>query len=49
MSHAGIILVPQQRYVLREQLRRILKLVATESAESMRDDQVEFLSAWQPE
>lgn len=47
-SHAGIILVPQQRYTLGEQLRRILKLVATTSAESMRD-RVEFLSAWMPE
>jgi predicted nuclease of predicted toxin-antitoxin system len=47
-SHAGIILVPQQRYTLGEQLRRILKLVARKSAESMMD-QVEFLSAWVPE
>ncbi len=47
-THAGIILVPQQRYPLGEQMRRLLKLVATESAESMRD-RVEFLSAWTPE
>lgn len=48
MSHAGIVLLPQQRYTLGEQLRRLLKLVATESTESMRD-RVEFLSAWEPE
>lgn len=47
-SHAGIILVPQQRYTLGEQVRRILKLVATKSAESMRN-RIEFLSGWTPE
>lgn len=44
-SHAGIILVQQQHYSMGEQMRRLLKLVATKSAEEMRD-QVEFLSAW---
>ena len=44
-SHAGIIILPQQRYSVGEQMRRLLKLVATKSAEEMRD-QVEFLSAW---
>lgn len=43
--HAGLILIPQQRYAIGEQLRRLLKLVATRSAESMIDH-VEFLSAW---
>ena len=43
MSHAGTFLVPRY-YVLREQLHRVLKLVATESAESTRD-QGELLSA----
>ena len=48
MNHAGIILMPQQRYTLGEQLRRLLKLVATQSAESMRNE-IEFLSGWEPE
>jgi DNA-binding transcriptional MerR regulator len=47
-SHSGIILVPQQRYSLGEQLRRVLKIIATKTAESMRN-QAEFLSAWTPE
>ncbi len=44
-SHAGIIPIPQQRYSVGDQLRRILKLIALRSADDMRD-QVEFLSAW---
>ena len=44
-THAGIILMPQQRYTVGEQMRRLLKLIGTRSAESMKD-QVEFLSAW---
>lgn len=44
-SHAGIILARQQRYSVGEQQRRLLKLVATRSAEEMRN-RVEFLSAW---
>ena len=43
--HAGIILAPQQRYSIGEQMRRLLKIVAEKSAEDMRDN-VEFLSAW---
>lgn len=43
--HAGIIILPQQRYSVGEQMRRSLKLVATKSAEEMQN-QVEFLSAW---
>jgi hypothetical protein len=43
-SHAGIIVVPQQRYSVGEQVRRLLRLLDTHSAESMRD-RVEFLSA----
>jgi hypothetical protein len=39
--HAGMILVPQQRLSVGEQLRRILRLRATKSAEAMRDS-VEF-------
>ena len=44
-SHAGVIRAPQQRYSVGEYLRRLLRLIATRSAEEMRD-QVEFLSAW---
>jgi len=47
-KHAGILVVPQQRYSVGEQLRRMLKLIATRSAEEMQD-QVEFLSARKPE
>lgn len=43
--HAGIILVRQQSYSVGEQMRRLLKLIATKSAEDMRNS-VEFLSAW---
>jgi hypothetical protein len=44
-SHAGIILAPQQRYPVGDQMRRLLKLIATKSAEEMKN-KVEFLSAW---
>ncbi len=44
-SHAGIILVQQQRYSVGEQMRRLLRLIATLSAEDMVN-RVEFLSAW---
>lgn len=44
-SHAGIILIPQQRYSVGDQMRRILKLLALRSVAEMRD-RVEFLSAW---
>ena len=43
--HAGMILVPQQRYSVGEQLRRILRLRASITAESIRN-QIEFLSNW---
>jgi hypothetical protein len=43
--HTGIVLCPQQRYPVGEQMRRLLKLIATKSAEEMKDT-VEFLSAW---
>lgn len=45
-SHAGIILARQQRYTAGEQMRRLLKLIATKSAEKMKN-QVEFLSTWE--
>ena len=44
-THAGIILARQQRYSVGEQMRRLLKLVATKSAEEMQNS-VEFLHAW---
>ncbi|MGH9582641.1 MAG: DUF5615 family PIN-like protein [Bryobacteraceae bacterium] len=43
--HAGLILAPQQRYSVGEQLRRILRLRASKSAEAMGDC-AEFLSKW---
>ncbi len=44
-EHAGMILAPQQRFSIGEQLRRLLRLRATLSSDSMRN-QVEFLSNW---
>jgi hypothetical protein len=44
-SHAGIVLARQQRYSVAEQMRRLLKLTASMSAEEMKN-RVEFLSAW---
>jgi hypothetical protein len=45
--HSGIILVPQQRYGIGEQLRRLLRLAAALSSDDMID-RAEFLSAWEP-
>jgi hypothetical protein len=44
-SHAGLILARQKQYSVGEQLRRLLKLVATRSAEEMVD-RTEYLSSW---
>ena len=44
-SHAGIILARQQHYSVGEQMRRILRLIATRSGEEM-ENQIEFLSNW---
>jgi hypothetical protein len=44
-EHAGMILAPQQWFSVGEQLRRILRLRATTTAASMRN-QVEFLGNW---
>lgn len=44
-EHAGMLLAPQQRFSVGEQLRRILRLRATTTAVSMRN-QAEFLSNW---
>ena len=45
VSHAGLILAHQQRYSVGEQARRLLRLLASRSAEEMRN-RVEFLSHW---
>lgn len=44
-THSGIILARQQQYSVGERTRRLLKLMAENSAESM-ENRVEFLSAW---
>jgi hypothetical protein len=45
IEHSGIILAPQQRYSIGEQLRGLLKLVSQKSAEDMVN-QLIFLSAY---
>ena len=42
IEHAGIIVVPRQRYSVGEQLRRLLRLINANSAEAMRN-QLKFL------
>jgi hypothetical protein len=44
-GHAGIILAAQQRYSIGEQVRRLLRLIRTKSAEEMKNS-IEFLSNW---
>ena len=44
-EHAGMILAPQQRFSVGEQLRRILRIRAATSAENMRN-RAEFLANW---
>ena len=44
-EHAGMILAPQQRFPIGEQLRRILRLRAAITRADMRK-QAEFLSNW---
>lgn len=44
-DHAGLLLAPQQRYSVGEQLRRILRLYASRSASEMHNH-VEFLANW---
>ena len=43
--HAGIILMQQQRLSTSEQMRRLLRLIASKSGDEM-ESWVEFLSAW---
>jgi hypothetical protein len=44
-GHAGIILAPQQRFSVGEQLKRLLRLRASITAEEMRN-RAEFLVNW---
>lgn len=44
-SHAGIIVARQQHYSVGQQVRRLVKLIATKPADEMKN-QVEFLGAW---
>lgn len=44
-SHAGLILLPRQRYPVGHQLRGVLILMASLSAEAMVN-RVEFLGGW---
>jgi hypothetical protein len=44
-AHRGIILAQQQRYSTGEQIRRLLRLIASISAEAMRNRE-EFLGSW---
>ena len=43
--HTGIIIGAQQRYRAGEELRRLMRLISSISAEQMRD-RLEFLSSW---
>ncbi|MEK6301291.1 MAG: DUF5615 family PIN-like protein [Acidobacteriota bacterium] len=43
--HSGIILAQQQRHSLGDQMRRLLKIIASRSAEDIADTAV-FLTAW---
>jgi hypothetical protein len=43
--HAGIVLMQQQRFSVGEQMRRLLRLIASKSADEM-ENWIEFLSAW---
>jgi Domain of unknown function (DUF5615) len=43
--HAGIVVAPQQRYAVGEELRRITRLISRSAAEEMKN-RLEFLSSW---
>ncbi|MEI8372081.1 MAG: DUF5615 family PIN-like protein [Planctomycetota bacterium] len=45
ITHAGIVLCRQKRYPVGEQMRRLVRLISTLSAEEM-NDRLEFLSNW---
>lgn len=44
-NHGGMILAQQRRYSVGEQMRRLMRILESETAESMRN-RVEFLSQW---
>jgi len=44
-THAGLILAQQQRFSVGDQMRRLMRLLASLSTEEMRN-RIEFLSAW---
>ncbi len=44
-NHCGIVLTQQQRYSTGEQIRRLLRLIGSLSAETMRNRE-EFLGRW---
>lgn len=44
-EHSGIIVARQQTLSIGEQMRRLLRLIATRSGDQMRN-QLEFLVAW---
>jgi hypothetical protein len=44
-THSGIIVGPQQRYSVGEEMRRIMTLVSKRTAEEMRC-RLEFISSW---
>ena len=45
-AHAGIIVASQQRFSIGEQMRRLLRIINTHSAEEMQN-RMEFLSSWE--
>lgn len=45
LSHAGIILAPQQKYGIGDLMRGVLRLINTRSSTDMKG-QLEFLSDW---
>ena len=45
LSHAGIILAPQQRYGIGDLMKGVLRLINTKSSAEMQG-QLEFLSNW---
>lgn len=44
-THAGIIIIPRQGYSIGEQIRRLLRLIKSKSAEVMWNN-IEFLGNW---
>lgn len=44
-THAGIVVAPQQRYSVGEEMRRIMRLISQRAAEEMLG-RLEFISGW---